>query len=177
MKHFFAILLTSVLLAPIAGSYFLFEFKKSLIRNEVEKKIHSGLSQTETMTLTFSLEDAKTKLNWKRAREIEYNGHMYDILDLTVTGDTVVYSCYMDHKETRLNYQKENLIAKALGHDPLQKQQNERVKNFFNTIFRQEVFNFNYHPVLSVELQFSTINFQFSTISLSPPSPPPKLLS
>jgi hypothetical protein len=174
LKHFLAILLTIVLLAPIAGSLIFFELRKSFIRNEVENKILSGLSQKEIMTLKFSLAETKTRLNWKHAREFEFEGQMFDIMDINLVGDTVIVSCFLDQKETRLKIQKEKIIAKALGHDPLGKNHSEKIKNFFNSGFHLVLFDWKPADLSSKIVPVANPVSHFCSIALSPAAPPPK---
>jgi hypothetical protein len=136
--------------------------------------IRAGLPGKDIVLLKFTREESATRLTWKHSREFEYNGQMYDIVDQSLSGDSIFYTCYKDQKETRLNDKKERLIAKALGQDPVQKNQAERIKNLFNTVFSRDVFAWQpYLPQPSI-FNFSFLIFNFSLFTQAPPSPPPK---
>jgi hypothetical protein len=162
------------LLAPFAGSYLFLHIQKNKIRKEVTALINSGIKEKDFIVLKFTKEESETKLHWKHSREFEYNGRMYDIVDQSHKGDSLFYTCYEDHKESRLNAEKEKIIAKALGQDPFRKKQADHIKGFFKTVFSQDAFAWKPTPALPSIFQFSFFNFQFSIFYPSPPSPPPK---
>lgn len=141
---------------------------------EVEQKLAAGIDKSKLVRFGFTKKESETKLNWKHSREFEYEGQMYDIVEQSHEGDSLFYTCYKDHKETRLNNHKERIIAKALGQDPTRKSQSEKLINFIKTVFSRDSFAwFPFSPESST-IQFSTFNLQFSTFSPTPLSPPPK---
>jgi hypothetical protein len=174
LKKGIVILLLICLVAPFTGTYLYYHYKKNQVRKEVAAIIKNNLSEKTVTVFKLTAEEVTTRINWKRDCEFEYNGHMYDVVDQHPEGDLVVFTCYKDRKETSLNRKKERLIAKAFGQDPAQKNHSERIENFFNTVFRKDVFAWNaYQPQASI-FHFSFFTFHFSLFTQAPPSPPPK---
>jgi hypothetical protein len=174
LKTSVVIFLLACLLLPFSGSYLFFHFKKGRIKNEIIVKIEAGLQEKDLIILGFTKEEIETRLDWKHSREFEFNGRMYDIVRQSQAGDSVFYTCYQDHKETRLNAEKEKLIARALGQDPFQKKQTERIKNFFNTVFSQDAFSWKPCLIQPSTFHYSLLVFHYSLFAQAPPYPPPK---
>jgi hypothetical protein len=145
-----------------------------MIRKEISELLNSGSNAKDLVTLKFTREEALNSLNWKHHREFEFNGEMYDVADKGTNGDTLWFRCYKDHKETRLNMQKDKLMAKALGSDPLKKSQEKQIKNFFQTLFSQDKSAWNPYQALPSPFHYSLFTIHYSLFSDSPLSPPPK---
>ena len=159
---------------PFIGSFLLYNYEKKKIRKEVNNIILKEPDAKGLVVLFFTAEEILTKLNWKHAREFEYNGQMYDIVDQKTEGDFIAFTCYKDHKETRLNREKEKLIAKALGQDPVQKKQTERLKNFLKSVFQHEISAWKPFLSQSFNINYALNIKHYSLFLESPPSPPPK---
>jgi hypothetical protein len=168
------IILLFCLLAPFSGSYIFLHLKKKQIRKEVKHIILKDLEEKDLVILKFTEEEALVNLKWKHAGEFEYRGHMYDVVDKSMNGENIIYTCYKDHKETRLNREKEKLFAKALSQDPTQKKQNERMQKFFKFSIFQDVSSWKVSQFQPLLLQYSFFTFHYSLFTQPPPSPPPK---
>jgi hypothetical protein len=167
-------LLVCCLLLPFSGTYIFFHLKEIQIKKDVNTFIHNNIEEKDIITLRFSAEEIRTKLTWKHSREFVFDGHMYDIVDQGREGNSYWYRCYRDHKETRLYKEKEKLIARALGNDPFQKKQNEKIRNLFKTVFQLDDFSRNdviFNPSI---IHYSLFVIHYSLIPPSPPTPPPK---
>lgn len=174
MKVSAVILLLFCLVAPFSGSYIFLHLKKKQIREEVNKIILKDLEEKDLIILKFTEEEALVNLKWKHAGEFEYRGHMYDIVYKSRDGEYIIYNCYKDHKETRLNREKDKLIAKSLNQDPFQKKQNERIKNYLTTLFQPEISKWNINPLEPSIIHYSLNITHYSLFSDPPPSPPPE---
>lgn len=168
-------MLLASLTAPFWGTYIFLKHNKNKIRKEIAGMILTGLDKKDLILLKFTKEETETELNWKHAGEFEYNGQMYDIVEKHQAGDTTWYYCYKDNKETRLNSEQDRLVARAMGQDPVQKSQTEKIMNFFKTFYRPDVFNWKPFTSLTSIFHFSFFIFNYSSLSLSPPAPPPKI--
>ncbi|MCK9399166.1 MAG: hypothetical protein M0Q51_04100 [Bacteroidales bacterium] len=175
MKKSIAILLLVSLTAPFVGTYVFLQYNKNKIKNEIAAMIFIGIDKKDLVQLKFTKEEAETNLNWKHAGEFEYKGQMYDIVEKNRKGDTTFYNCYKDHKETRLKSRIARLASRAMGQDPCQKSQTEKIMNFFKTVYRSDVFNWKPYSSQATILNFSFCIFHYSSLSLSPPAPPPKM--
>ena len=174
LKRLFSILLISVILLPFSGTYLFFHFKEIQIKKEVNVFIQNKIEEKDIITLRFSDKEIKTRLVWKHSREFIFEGNMYDIVDQGVDGNITWYRCYRDHKETRLIKKKEKLVARAIGNDPAQKKQSERVKQIFKTSFQIKPFAWNINLPQPSIILFSIFHFPFSIFPPSPPVPPPE---
>jgi len=159
---------------PFWGSYLFFQFTKNKIKQEVECLLKSKNENILLVELAFSLEQAQSELKWEHSREFEFGGQMYDIVAQRQLGDSVYYTCYPDHKETRLNTEKDKLISRTMHNDPFQKQQNQRIINFIKTVFQKN--EFTWSPVIEAPspIHYSLFTIHYSLYLSSPPSPPPK---
>ena len=174
MKKIAVILLLLCLVAPFAGSYLFLHIKKNKVKKEVREALLKEPEGKDLIVFKFTEEEARTKLDWKHNGEFGFNGHMYDIVDRGREGDLYIFTCYRDNRETRLNSETRSLIAKALGQDPFQKKQSEKIKNLFNTVFIQDVFAWKSSDDLSQAFRFSLFIFRFSSMKLTPLVPPPR---
>ncbi|MFO7613994.1 MAG: hypothetical protein R6W71_05065 [Bacteroidales bacterium] len=174
MRKILAILMIVILLAPVIGTLAVFHLYRYQIRKEVTEIIIRGMKE-EWVDLAFSSAEIKTKLKWKHSREFEFEGQMYDIVEQRIEGDTVIYTCYKDDKETRLNQQLDKSVARALGQDPVQKNRNERIANFFKNLYQPV--SVIWHPELfpNSTLNFGLYSSNYLSLYIAPPSPPPKI--
>lgn len=177
MKRIAAIILLICLVAPPGGTYLYIYLKKISLKKEVAKIINNQLDENDVVILRFTEEEKNIVLEWKHEGEFEYAGHMYDIVDQGIDGNTTWYKCYRDHKETRLNLEKRKLVARALNQDPKNKTQNNQIKIFFSNILNHEQFSWDSENFACSEKCFSILTFHFDPVELVPDSPPPKLTS
>jgi hypothetical protein len=100
---------------------------------------------------------------------------MYDITSTEIHGDTTYYWCWWDYEETKLNKQLKGLVAGALGKDPRNKEHQNRLINFFKSLFFVEtVHEINNGFEKICKKYFTPINC-YQSLYLSPPTPPPKI--
>ena len=175
MKKSVAILLLLSLTAPLLGTYVILQFRKNMIRKEVAGIIHAGPDKKTLVKLKVPAEEVKSGLKWKRDGEFEFKGQMYDVVETIRSGDSTVYICYKDQKETRLKNQVAQMVNEALGHDPCQKSQTDKLTDFFKTVYHQNLFAWKPPAPQTSIFNFSFIIFNYSSLFLSPPAPPPKL--
>lgn len=144
------------------------------MREEVKEKILKGIDKEELVLLKFTREQSERLFKWEHSREFEYQGEMYDIVDLSIEGDTIHYLCWKDHKETQLKKDLADLTTKA-------GQQDTRHKKCFDSLNR-----------LLSSLYFENCSFSvasydqdgylltggypdhYISIIFSPPTPPPQ---
>jgi hypothetical protein len=174
LRSIVVIFLISVLTFPFWGTYTYFQVQQRKIRNEVTRKAEAGFEKTRLVLIKFTREKAENDLKWNDAREFEYKGQMYDIVQQTLHSDTIYYTCYKDHKETKLKESKDRMIAKAVGQDPSRKNQSEKLTDFFKTVFSQDFFTWNPHFLLTSVIHFSLFTIHYSLFTPAPLSPPPK---
>ena len=163
------------MLVPFTGIYLWMQYQKKLIRKEVKIKLINSIDKEELVMLTFTRYEITTKLKWDHSKEFEYQGKMYDIVEVNTKDDTIFYWCWPDHKETKLNKQLNKLIAQALGNNQQNKEKHKRFQNFYKSL---------YHPAASdLNIMLFPANNQLlfsyardlTTLYLPPPVPPPKI--
>jgi hypothetical protein len=174
LKYFIAIFLIAVLTFPFWGSYSYFHLEKKKIMTEVDRALSTGMDKTKLVNFRFSVEDSKTRLTWKHSREFVYQGQMYDIVEQRQDGEFIVFTCYKDNKETRLENNKEKIIAKAIGQDPVRKNQSEKMTDFFKTVFSSDFFSWNPYFLQPKVFHYSLFTIHYSLFTQAPLSPPPK---
>lgn len=98
-------------------------------------------------TLSLSKTEQKN-MHWKKKREFEYQGKMYDLIDSKANGDTTNYTCYEDKKEGQLR----RSFAKLWSPNKNDKEG----KVAFIDILKISCFSYAIKPEISV--RFNTIN-------------------
>jgi len=125
--------------------------------------------------LKFTKEEAESKLRWEHSREFEYNGQMYDVVEKQEQGDTTYYYCWWDHEETKLNLQLSELVANAMGKNPLNKDKQERLTNFLKNLYCLEKADKPLFAQTARKISPVNIHSDYSSILFSPPAPPPEI--
>ncbi|SFT39158.1 hypothetical protein SAMN05216474_0295 [Lishizhenia tianjinensis] len=96
--------------------------QKKAVRHEVRSMIKAGAAEDELVNFTFALKDTAHIMEWKHAREFKYQEMMYDIVHRVYEGDSVLYKCWKDTKETVLSQRYTAWFQAALNQNsPLQK--------------------------------------------------------
>jgi hypothetical protein len=114
------------------------------------------------------------QLKWKHSREFEFNGEMYDIVEEEMTGDTMHYWCWWDNEETRLNQQLDDLISKSSGTNKEQKQTQQRLSQFFHSLYITFI-PASLQWIPKINRPDFKYHFNIKTIDISPPNPPPEI--
>lgn len=165
-----------ILIAPIAALYTCLQFEKSALRREIKWKMIAGMDKEELVLLKFTKKETQTKLRWEHSKEFEHNGQMYDIVSKEIKGDSIFYRCWWDHEETALNKKLQKLVASSFDNDE-DKQRNQKELNlYFKTFFCVELLDWQSSTSeISAGIYRDLIYFDnFSSIRISPPTPPPK---
>ncbi len=113
-----AVALFALLFDPLLGNFVLLHGRKMAIKREVARHIVRGIAEDGLVTLKFTKEETRTLLRWEHPREFEFDGQMYDIVEVTDLGDIVHYRCWWDKAETELNERLRALAIQALGGSP-----------------------------------------------------------
>jgi len=174
MRKFLGIMIVLSIAIPYSGAYLWLQQKKKLIRKEIKWKMIAGLERDELILLKFTRTETHELLNWKHSKEFEFKGQMYDIIETEASGDSIFYWCWWDHEETTLNKQLKNLVAQAKGQNPVKKENNKRLIDFFKALYFKEPSSFaNNNPGLSCRKIFGLPSF-YKSFDISPPIPPPE---
>lgn len=169
-----AILLLFSLIAPIGGCILMLHFQKEHLRKELSEKLHRGIVQGEIIMLEFSLEQTRTALRWEHDREFEFNGQMYDVIEKTVKGDTILFKCWWDREETALNRELDKWLSMALNNDPLRTDQQDNLVDFFKKLRCENYQSPGIMPI-GPKLPWLGYGQNLKSISFPPPFPPPRM--
>lgn len=150
--------------------------EKSLIRHDVKRKMIAGLDPEELVLLKFSKLDEKTNLHWKHSKEFEYNGQMFDVVSKEIKGDSILFRCWWDHKETSLNKRLRILVAKALHQDKKSGNARRNLRFYFGILYYKENAIWRALPNSDNTVVYQEVNRteHLSSLQISPPTPPPK---
>lgn len=170
----FAIMLFFCFVAPIATTFIILEYQKKQVKREIKRKIIAGLDREELVLLKFTEKEKNTQLKWKHAKEFEYQGEMYDIVETMVVGDTTYYWLWWDHEETKLNKQLKELVSLAMRSNPKNHNNQKQLIYFFKSLYFSEPNKSEPFDFIDMNEEYPTDNKLFSSIYLYPQAPPPK---
>ncbi len=175
-KQFAAILFLFVLFAPVVSMFVYLHYQKAAVKREIKWKMIAGIDQEELVLLKFTKEETKTKLRWEHSKEFEYNKQMYDIVSTQIKGDTIIYRCWWDHEETKLNKKLQKLVVKAFDKNEDKQKHQKDLQHYFQSFFCSELFN--WQSLTSEEIQKPQVDYMtiypFKNLRFTPPTPPPK---
>ena len=175
MKKLIAIFLLVCLIAPFAGTYIWLKHELKITRKELKKQLIEGLDNRDLVTLKFVKYRIKCELKFEHPKEFEYHGEMYDVVKSETKGDTIIYNCWWDNKETKLNKQLAHLMDDILGSNPQNKENQKRLVNFYKSLFYKNIDNLiSNTPSFTSNSYYSFYNFISGLNCPLPPVPPPE---
>jgi hypothetical protein len=97
-------------IAPFYGTYLYLSLQQKVIQEAVQRKLEEGIPSNELVKLTFFKKEIPNLLKWEHDKEFEYNGQMYDVVEVTDVGDSLQYLCWWDKAETATKKNKQKLL-------------------------------------------------------------------
>jgi len=176
-RQFIILSLLFCLVAPALVTFLWLNHQKEQVRREVKWKIIEGIDRSELVLIQLSKAEAERKLEWEHSKEFEYEGEMYDVVEFESTADSVKYWCWWDYEETDLNKNLANLVDLLLGNHPHKKEQEQKLISFYQSLFSEEMFEWNASPYDSILEQFSCYQISLHNYTKNIPTPPPQLPS
>jgi hypothetical protein len=174
LKQISAIFLIALLVLPAWGTYLFLHALKNQAKSEAMALVSKKEMEADLVTLKFGKEETAS-LRWEHPGEFEYQGQMYDIMDTRTTADSVIYKCYADHKESRINKAIARTLAGAAGKHHDQQNKNRNLLDFFRISYIPATKGSISSTLPQLSIQHSTFKIQNSTLNPpQPPSPPPK---
>jgi hypothetical protein len=146
MKKLTAILLLCCLITPFWLGYGWLVLSKQALRKEIKREILKGMDQEDLVQFTFTRETLQTKVRWEHAGEFEYQGRMYDVVSSDTMGHQLVFWCWPDDKETRINQQMRELVEQTAGQHPKQQQQTRTLLSLLQLPYLQDHFTWQSNP-------------------------------
>jgi hypothetical protein len=113
MRSIVSIALLAVFVVPFFCGPTWLSVEKKQIQKHVRNHILPNVDASELLTFKFSLSDTVSQLNWKHAKEFEFQGKMFDIVERHYTGEEVTYLVWQDDEETQINT-KIKLLANSI---------------------------------------------------------------
>lgn len=168
------ILLLFFFILPILSSYLYLSTERYLVKKAVKRMIINGMEEDQLIAFTFSAHDSAEVLQWKHAREFQFEGEMYDIVRFEFAGgDSTRYICWHDRDETRLNEQIASLLPTIFGHHEQTRQTKDRLYQFYTHLF-YEYTSVELKPLNGSPLLLSSFDQLYSAYQPSVVSPPPQ---
>lgn len=131
----------------------------------------AGINREKLVLLKFDKKENQYQLNCDTS-EIEYKGEMYDVVEKEVKGDTLIFWCWWDCEETRLNRQLEELVCYTLGNNPKNQENQKRLSNFFESLFFSESAEKITIAETKINNKYAYNQDFYQSISDPPPVPP-----
>ena len=159
-------------IAPFYGTYFYLSIQQKVIQEAVQRKLEEGIPSNELVKLTFSTSEIKKVLRWEHDKEFEYNGQMYDVVEVTDVGDSLQYLCWWDKAETATKKNKQKLLHARIDTSNPEKHIPSTFSDYYKSIY------FIFNPFNGVEtsengrnkpITSSTFTGLLLVQSLSPP--------
>ena len=148
-----------------------------LIKHLVQKSIKEKKINPEDLSiLAFKISDLENNrydFIWKKPnKEFRFNGNMYDIEAKMISGDTIYYTVYYDHKENIL----EEMFALHFTHSKKENTQNSVQRILLVGMFSEEIkvvlTKLNERITSKMPLQKNEAGFLSLTKDV--PTPPPR---
>ena len=159
-------------IAPFYGTYLYLSIQQKVIQEAVQRKLEEGIPSNELVKLTFFKKEIPKLLKWEHDKEFEYNGQMYDVVEVTEVGDSLQYLCWWDKAETATKQNMQNLISEEINKSKPSKHKPVNFSDYYKSIY------FIFNPFNGVEtpengrnkpITSSTFTDILLVQSLSPP--------
>jgi len=135
VKKIFPYLFLVVFVAPFWGMYFYLTIQQKYIKEGVKNKIEEGIPKNELVKLTFSTSEIDKVLRWEHDKEFEYNGQMYDVVEVTDVGDSLQYLCWWDKAETATKKNKQKLLHAGIDTSNPKKHISFTFSDYYKSIY------------------------------------------
>ena len=182
LKRIFSIsifaLLVGLLLVQMQGTWVVFKLQQVAVRHEVKQQIRAGVPESDLVTLRIAKVWEKTpnaRFEREHSKEFRFDGEMYDIIRSREEGDTTVYICIHDVKESGLFADLERLIEEEID-QPINKKSRESMQQLIAAKYVQKSFTLSFVLSASAVVR-SPMNEPMISEDLQIDSPPPKILS
>jgi hypothetical protein len=87
----------------VIGVYFSLQMEKKQIRREVKRMLLREEMGDQLVRLAFHVNQIDAAVQWAHDFEFAFAGTMYDIVNKSEQGDSVILECWPDHAESAVN--------------------------------------------------------------------------
>lgn len=165
-----------LILDPGLGKYLWLQHRQEMIKREVAEEIERGLEKEQLILLEFTLDEVKSKLKWRSAREFEFNHELYDVVESASDNDKILFWCWRDLEETKI----EKEIKAAISTSFKNKGKSLTSLEESNSIPRIYLFSPSGRLLVATPDLFSFFYLSalqtIYSLDNQPPSPPPRWL-
>ncbi len=166
-------MMINVILLGSIASPAIFSYMQKKIKKEVKKSILAGIPEEDLSIIRLSdiqMQDVRI-FSYVEAHEFLYYGKMYDIVRSTKVGDTTIFHCIYDDKETKL-VERFSDLAKGVK-DKYGRVLNNMMDNLLKVKVIYKAFTLYYEFL--TEKHFTIRLYTPLNTYLDVPVPPPKL--
>jgi hypothetical protein len=172
MKHLLiAIFLCVSIAGPMSLGMAAFELRFWELKENFSERYVQSQNQERIQTLVFSKSEISQVLKWEHDREFEYQGQMYDVLEIHDKGEQVEYLVWHDEEESELK-EKEREYE---DFDPKDQERPQSKSSFHLTFFFQEIPPTSFLKLSAERLESVQIETFWKNLNTLPITPPPIL--
>ncbi len=168
----YSLLLFACLVLPVGILIMVLSIEREQIRHQVKEQFLEDIDTEKLIKFSIHKKKGNTKIRWKHKNEFEHQEQMYDVVRRAEVGDSIIYYCFADDKETKINQDLDQVIAFTLGQQPNRQQQEAQLFSLFKSLFLSPQSAFEIGMSES-KLAFFNKNNNCQTRTLSPAVPPP----
>lgn len=135
------------------------------VRHEMKQRIKAGVPEDERVVIyiTPDMEQNAEIFTRIHSREFRLRGEMYDVLSTTIKGDTLIYTCIHDVKESGLFKNLDAMVHLQMNDNPVEKNKHDRTMVFFNLDYTSPNFNYAlFNPAASKSSTFYKRLYSYS---------------
>lgn len=163
-----AIFLCVSIAGPMSLGMAAFELRFWELRENFSERYTQSENKERVQTLIFSKSEISQVLKWEHDREFEYQGQMYDVLEVHDKGEQVEYLVWHDEEESELK-EKERKYE-DFDHEAPERAQSK--SSFHLTFFFQEIpltsfLKLSLEPLDSIQIEAFWNNL--NTLPITPP--------
>jgi hypothetical protein len=135
-----SILFLLLLIFQSTGYYMYMKIQQQHIRYEIKQQIKAGVPEGELVLLKIcrSTQENRDEFQYIHSHEFRYLGKMYDIIRQESHGETTLFYCICDEKETLLFARLDEQVKNEMKNLPGSGKQRERLLQWHSTLFFAE---------------------------------------
>jgi len=110
MRRLTAILFLGIFILQAFGYFFTYRVIKWHIHKEVTSQISLGQYHSSALTRISLTQEQLRLLEWEEENEFRYQEEWYDVIESKRSGDSTIFFCIKDDKDTQLVSNVESLL-------------------------------------------------------------------
>jgi len=152
------------------------QHEKGIAKSEMSEYLQA-YAKKDVVDIIVHKDQIHTILEWEHDREFELSGEMYDVISSQIIGDSIIYQCLHDAKESSINKRMISFIKNYL---------NDQTGKDASLIVFSDIFKVLYPPstiltefTVFMEIQSGSFGYEISAIPKyynQPSTPPPRMI-